>query len=80
MNMDSVRKKLENKKIVVKVVQSEWVCNSQSIKRNISYISGYMSHKEDVEQNMLWTFVSDNDTEKQIKKRDGRSKIACRKK
>lgn len=79
MNMDSVRRKLDNKKVIVKIVEKYWVDNRKSYKRSISYISGYIRHKHEVDKNTTWTFVSDKEIGEQVKM-NGETKIIGRKK
>ncbi|XP_063929635.1 zinc finger protein ZIPIC-like isoform X2 [Zophobas morio] len=67
MEMESVRKKLENKNIVVKLVEKKYVSESDSYVKNTSYSYGYMEQEfsQDANDEIIekWKFVPDQDTQ-----------------
>ncbi|KYB26967.1 GDNF-inducible zinc finger protein 1 [Tribolium castaneum] len=62
MEMESVRKKLENKNLVVKLVEKKYVNESASYVKNTSHSYGFMEKEvEDGEEK--WRFVPDLETQ-----------------
>lgn len=62
MNLESVRKKLESKKLFVKIVERRWVSSTQGFRKTISYVNGQMT--QNVNNNMAWKFLMDNESAK----------------
>lgn len=67
MMMDSVKKKLEKKNIIVNIVEKKWLSSKNIYKTSNSFTSGYMQSSKKVnkdgEVNIFWAFVPDNDTQ-----------------
>ncbi|KAJ8972452.1 hypothetical protein NQ314_000185 [Rhamnusium bicolor] len=77
MNMESVKKKLQHKNIIVKVVEKKYNSATETYSKNVAYSSGYMEVEfvVDVSGTMLenWIFVPDINTKEAIfgKSKDG---------
>ncbi|RZC32228.1 GDNF-inducible zinc finger protein 1-like [Asbolus verrucosus] len=67
MEMESVRKKLENKNIVVKLVEKRYVSETDTVIKSTSYSYGYMEKDTNqvVEDEVVekWRFVPDQNTQ-----------------
>lgn len=63
MEMDSIRENLENKNIIVKLVEKRYSSENDNFVKNTSYSYGYMAKEiiqnESEEMTETWRFVSD---------------------
>lgn len=62
MEMESVRKKLESKNIVVKLVERKYVAECDSYVKSIAHTYGYMEQGVEGDEEK-WKFVHDQDTQ-----------------
>lgn len=63
MEVESVREKLENKNIVVKLIEKKYLAENDNFVKNTSYSYGYMENEvvqnENEEMIETWRFIAD---------------------